>query len=62
MAGSREEIARLQEVAMATVEIREVRKSFGSTGMLHGIDIAVEEESFTVPVGPRAAASRPSCP
>ena len=37
---------------MASVEIRGVRKSFGSTEVVHGIDIAVPDQSFSVLVGP----------
>jgi multiple sugar transport system ATP-binding protein len=37
---------------MASVELRGVRKSFGATVVLHGIDIAVPDGSFTVLVGP----------
>jgi multiple sugar transport system ATP-binding protein len=37
---------------MASVEIRDVRKSFGSVEVLHGIDIEVPDKSFTVLVGP----------
>ena len=37
---------------MASVEIRTVRKSFGTVEVLHGIDITVPDQSFTVLVGP----------
>jgi len=37
---------------MASVEIRDARKSFGSTEVLHGVSITVDNESFTVLVGP----------
>ena len=37
---------------MASVEIRNVRKSFGSTEVLHGVDIDVPDRSFVVLVGP----------
>jgi len=37
---------------MASVEIRSARKAFGSTEVLHGVDIEVPEGSFTVLVGP----------
>ena len=37
---------------MASVEIRDARKSFGSTEVLHGVDVTVPEGSFTVLVGP----------
>ncbi|MEQ8354596.1 MAG: sn-glycerol-3-phosphate ABC transporter ATP-binding protein UgpC [Kiloniellaceae bacterium] len=37
---------------MADVEIRDVRKSFGATEVLHGVDVFIPDESFTVLVGP----------
>jgi len=37
---------------MASVDIRNVRKSFGTTEVLHGIDVSVPDQSFTVLVGP----------
>ncbi len=37
---------------MADVEIREVRKSFGATEILHGVNITIPDQSFTVLVGP----------
>ena len=37
---------------MADVEICDVRKSFGATEVLHGVDISIPDESFTVLVGP----------
>jgi multiple sugar transport system ATP-binding protein len=37
---------------MARVEIRGVRKSFGSTEVLHGVDIRIEDGEFVVLVGP----------
>ena len=37
---------------MASLEIKNVRKSFGSTEVLHGIDIAIEDGDFLVLVGP----------
>jgi len=37
---------------MASVDIRQVRKSFGSTEVLHGVNISVPDQSFTVLVGP----------
>ncbi len=38
--------------AMAAVDIRGVSKSFGSTEVLHGIDVHVEDGAFVVLVGP----------
>ena len=37
---------------MATVSIRGVRKSFGSTPILHGVSIEIADGEFTVLVGP----------
>ena len=37
---------------MASVEIRDVRKSFGTTEVLHGVDIMIPDRNFTVLVGP----------
>ena len=37
---------------MADVDIRDVRKSFGATEVLHGVSISIPNESFTVLVGP----------
>ena len=37
---------------MSSVEIRDVRKTFGTTEVLHGIDVMVPDGSFTVLVGP----------
>ncbi|MCH8092188.1 MAG: ATP-binding cassette domain-containing protein, partial [Proteobacteria bacterium] len=37
---------------MATVEIRDVYKSFGTTEVIHGVTITVADEEFVVLVGP----------
>ena len=37
---------------MATVDIRGVHKAFGQTKVIHGVDIAIEDEEFVVLVGP----------
>jgi len=37
---------------MATVDIREVRKAFGSTQILHGVSVDIEDGQFVVLVGP----------
>jgi multiple sugar transport system ATP-binding protein len=37
---------------MATVEARGVRKSFGATEVIHGIDVGVGDQEFAVLVGP----------
>src|ERR1044071_5725745 len=38
--------------SMAAVTLAGVRKSFGSTEVLHGVDIAVDDGEFCVLVGP----------
>ena len=37
---------------MATVGIRDVRKAFGLTPVIHGVDVAIEDGEFVVLVGP----------
>ncbi|HEX6634629.1 MAG TPA: sn-glycerol-3-phosphate ABC transporter ATP-binding protein UgpC, partial [Usitatibacter sp.] len=37
---------------MASVDIRRVKKSFGATAVIHGVDIDIPDGSFTVLVGP----------
>ena len=37
---------------MAHVDIRDVRKAFGATEVLHGVSVDVPDGSFTVLVGP----------
>ena len=37
---------------MASVEIADVRKSFGSVEVIHGIDVEIPDEAFVVLVGP----------
>ncbi|WP_206932673.1 ABC transporter ATP-binding protein [Roseococcus thiosulfatophilus] len=37
---------------MASVEIRNVRKAFGSTAVLHGVSVDIEDGEFVVLVGP----------
>jgi multiple sugar transport system ATP-binding protein len=37
---------------MASVDIRAVRKAFGATQVLHGVDIDIADEEFVVLVGP----------
>ena len=37
---------------MATVDIREVYKSFGTTKILHGVSVGIEDGQFVVLVGP----------
>ncbi|HVO07288.1 MAG TPA: ATP-binding cassette domain-containing protein, partial [Burkholderiaceae bacterium] len=37
---------------MASVDIQSVKKRFGDVEVLHGVDIAIADGSFTVLVGP----------
>ena len=37
---------------MASVAIRDVRKAFGATGVIHGVDISIRDGEFVVLVGP----------
>src|SRR5690242_16757909 len=37
---------------MASVAIRDVRKAFGPTAVIHGVDISIEDGQFVVLVGP----------
>jgi multiple sugar transport system ATP-binding protein len=37
---------------MASVEIRDVRKSFGSASVIHGVDVSIGDGEFVVLVGP----------
>src|SRR5919197_2382406 len=38
--------------AMASVDIRDVRKSFGDAEVLHGVSVPIEDGQFVVLVGP----------
>jgi len=37
---------------MASVEIRDVRKAYGSTAVIHGVDVDIKDGEFVVLVGP----------
>src|ERR1700732_3503781 len=37
---------------MASVEIRDVRKAFGATEVIHGVNVMIEDGAFVVLVGP----------
>jgi multiple sugar transport system ATP-binding protein len=37
---------------MASVAIRDVRKSYGATAVIHGVDISINDGEFVVLVGP----------
>src|SRR6201993_1184279 len=37
---------------MASVAIRDVRKAFGATQVIHGVDIAIDDGQFVILVGP----------
>src|ERR1700727_2069068 len=40
------------KAGMATVSIRDVRKRYGSTEVLHGVSIEIEDGEFVILVGP----------
>src|SRR5437867_1288670 len=40
------------EETMASVAIRDVRKAFGTTRVIHGVDISIDDGEFVVLVGP----------
>jgi multiple sugar transport system ATP-binding protein len=40
------------EVTMAPVAIRDVKKAFGTTRVIHGVDITIDDGEFVVLVGP----------
>src|SRR5919198_3915824 len=44
--------ARCGRSAMASVTIREVQKAFGTTHVIHGVDISISDGEFVVLVGP----------
>ncbi|MGD9921372.1 MAG: ATP-binding cassette domain-containing protein, partial [Pseudorhodoplanes sp.] len=37
---------------MARVQIQDVRKAFGATQVIHGVDVSIEDGEFVVLVGP----------
>ncbi|EIM28993.1 ATPase component of ABC-type sugar transporter [Microvirga lotononidis] len=37
---------------MASLQIVDVRKAYGSTKVIHGVDIAIEDGEFVILVGP----------
>ena len=44
---------------MATVTISQVKKVYGSTQVIHGVDVDIKDGEFCVLVGPSAAANPP---
>ena len=46
---------------MSSVQIRDVRKSFGDFEVLHGVSIPIEDGDSSCWSAPPAAASRPCC-
>jgi multiple sugar transport system ATP-binding protein len=46
------QVSFIREFLMASVSIRSVKKNFGDVPILHGVDIEIEDGSFTVLVGP----------
>ena len=47
--------------AVAAVELRNVSKSFGTVGVIEGVDLTIDKGEFVVFVGPPARASRRCC-
>src|SRR5437899_12305749 len=45
-------ITRIGREWMASVQIRDVRKSFGGFEVLHGVSVPIEDGAFVVLVGP----------
>ena len=43
---------------MATLELQNIKKSFGAVEVIQGIDIRVDEGEFIVIVGPSAAVNQ----
>src|SRR3954466_6402745 len=41
-----------RKTIMASVAIRDVRKSFGTTPVIHGVDVSIMDGEFVVLVGP----------
>jgi len=37
---------------VATVKLKQVRKSFGNTEVVHGVDVFIDNAEFVVLVGP----------
>ena len=46
---------------MATLRLRNLRKTYGDVEVIKGVDLDINDRDFVVFVGPRAAASRPCC-
>ena len=44
---------------MASVGIRDVKKAFGSTQVIHGVDISIGDGEFVVLVGPSGCGKSP---
>src|SRR4051812_9917753 len=51
-AGDREQCGGQGGTGMASVTIRDVRKAFGATYVIHGVDINIADGEFVVLVGP----------
>src|SRR3982751_538896 len=45
-------VAKLGRMCMASVGIRDVRKAYGATQVIHGVDITINDGEFVVLVGP----------
>ena len=46
---------------MSTVEVRTIRKKFGSLEVIHGIDVGIDDGEFVVLVGPSGCGNPGIC-
>ena len=46
---------------MATVQIVNVEKSFGTTQVIRGVDIDIQDSEFVILVGPSGSENRRCC-
>ena len=44
---------------MASIELKNIRKSFGTVEVIKGVDLSIKEGEFTVFVGPSGAENQP---
>jgi multiple sugar transport system ATP-binding protein len=52
IADRRDKAGEIREEGLASLAIRDVRKAFGATVVIHGVDIAIADGEFVVLVGP----------
>ncbi len=46
---------------MARVDVSKIEKSYGQVKVIHSLDLTIEDGSFVVLLGLRAAANPPCC-